>query len=86
MRTMWRGQHAEREMAEAMNAPPNDFDKAYWGEQGIDISRWKGGECARGVRYIETGAPVKSGTAGQVRKMSSGRKHRGMSSDGVKTK
>jgi hypothetical protein len=54
-----------------MNAPPNDFDKAYWGEEGIDISRWKGGECARGVRYIETGAPVKSGTAGQVRKMSS---------------
>jgi len=44
------------------------------------LSKW-GSECARGLRYIETGAPVESGKAGQVRKISSGRKHRGMASD-----
>jgi hypothetical protein len=62
---------------------PGKFDEKYWGPKGIDLSRW-GNECRRGIRYIETGAPVQSGKAGQVRKISSGRKHRGMSSDGVK--
>jgi hypothetical protein len=66
-----------------MNEPINTFDQKYWGEKGIDLCKW-GSECARGLRYIKTGAPVESGKAGQVRKISSGRKHRGMSSDGMK--
>jgi hypothetical protein len=66
-----------------MNEAPGTFDAKYWGPLGIDLSKW-GNECRRGIRYIETGAPVASGKAGQVRKISSGRKHRGMASDGVK--
>lgn len=54
------------------------FDVAYWGPGGVDISRWRGGECARGVAYISRG----DGLEGQhaVRKLSSGRKWRGMAS------
>jgi hypothetical protein len=57
------------------------FDRAYWGPNGPDISRWKGAELRRGMRYIETGAPVASGTKGQVRKISAGRKARGSAAD-----
>lgn len=46
-----------------------------------DISTW-GPECARGIRYADSGAPVASGAKGVVRKISQGRKtHRGMASD-----
>ena len=46
----------------------------------FDISTW-GGECARGVRYADTGVPVRSGTRGVVRKITKGRKHRGSVAD-----
>jgi hypothetical protein len=59
-------------------------DESYWGPEGIDLDRWKMGECSRGARYKDTGAPVASGTKAQVHKISTGRKHRGMASDGVK--
>lgn len=57
-----------------------DFDKAYWGEGGVDLSRW-GRQLARGINYQQTGAPVIAGTPGQVRKISTGRKARGKASD-----
>lgn len=45
-----------------------------------DIGTW-GAECGSGIRYADTGMPVPSGTPGQVRKMSQGRKaHRGLAS------
>jgi hypothetical protein len=56
------------------------WDLSYWGPKGPDISRW-GHECCRGIEYHQTGAPVASGTKGQVRKISTGRKKRHMSSD-----
>ena len=66
-----------------MTDPSQHFDKRYWGEKGIDLSRW-GYECARGIAYKNTGSPVDSGTPGQVRKISTGRKaHRGMASDSL---
>jgi hypothetical protein len=65
-----------------MSHPDEPFDRRYWGEQGIEIGRWGRG-CARGIQYATTGAPVASGTAGVVRKISTGRKHRGMASDTV---
>lgn len=49
------------------------YDQEYWGPGGIDLSRW-GNSCKRGVQYHVTGAPVASGTAGVVRKISTGRK------------
>ena len=59
------------------------YDTDFWGPGGIDMRRF-GPECARGIRYKETGAPVDAGTPGQVRKISSGRKTRGLSSDDYK--
>lgn len=56
------------------------FDRNYWGPGGIDISRW-GWECRRGIAYASHGAPVASGTHGVVRKISTGRKARGMASE-----
>jgi hypothetical protein len=47
-----------------------------------DSSTWGYG-CARGIEYKQTGAPVAAGTKAQVRKISSGRKHRGMASDSL---
>jgi hypothetical protein len=49
------------------------YDQEYWGPGGIDLSRW-GNSCKRGAQYHVTGAPVASGTAGVVRKISTGRK------------
>ena len=45
-----------------------------------DPNTW-GPECGRGIDYAKTGAPVKSGTKAVVRKISTGRKARGMASD-----
>jgi hypothetical protein len=45
-----------------------------------DVSTW-GPECGRGFEHKQMGAPVKAGTKGVVRKISTGRKHRGSSSD-----
>jgi len=39
--------------------------------------------CSRGLDYAVTGAPVASGTPGQVRKISTGRKARAMASEGL---
>jgi hypothetical protein len=50
------------------------FDRAYWGPGGIKISAWDQFHCRRGADYHETGAPVESGRAGTVRKISTGRK------------
>ena len=58
--------------------PP--FDLNFW-PGGVDLSRW-GNECKRGLRYADTGTAVASGTAGVVRKISTGRKERGSASDG----
>ena len=44
-----------------------------------DSSTWGHG-CARGIEYKTVGAPVASGTRGVVRKITAGRKHRGMAS------
>lgn len=55
------------------------WDRHYWGDNGPDISRW-GHECRRGIEYHQTGAPVASGTKGQVRKISTGRKQRHLGS------
>ncbi len=44
-----------------------------------DISTW-GSECARGMPYKDTGVTT-DGAANQRRSISSGRKHRGSSSD-----
>lgn len=49
-----------------------------------DPSTW-GPECARGIRYKDQG-PVADGQKDAVRKISTGRKHRGMSSDYVEAK
>lgn len=50
------------------------------GRNPYDVSTW-GPECARGIRYADTGAPVASGTKAVVRKISTGRKkYRGMAS------
>jgi hypothetical protein len=51
--------------------PPYDLN--FW-PGGVDLSRW-GNECKRGTA-------VASGTAGVVRKISTGRKERGSASDG----
>jgi hypothetical protein len=56
------------------------FDRSYWGDR-IDLSRW-GSECRRGPAYKQVGAPAIDGQAGAVRKISTGRKSRGMASDG----
>jgi hypothetical protein len=61
------------------------WDLSYWGPKGPNISRW-GHECRRGIQYHQTGAPVASGTKGQVRKISTGRKPRHLSSDDLKEK
>jgi hypothetical protein len=50
------------------------------GRDPYDINTW-GPECQRGLRHKETGAPAPAGTKGVVRKISTGRKHRGLSSD-----
>jgi hypothetical protein len=56
--------------------PPRD--EQYWATH--DLKDWKGG-CYQGIPYATTGAPVPAGTKAVVRKISTGRKHRGMSSD-----
>lgn len=65
---------------------PPPFDERFWSQFGIParirIDLW-GAACQRGLQYAVTGAPVASGTAGVVRKISTGRKSRGMASDGV---
>ncbi len=65
--------------------PP--FDEKYWANFGIParvrVDRW-GAELQRGLAYKDLGAPSASGTPGVVRKISSGRKARGMSSEGYK--
>ena len=50
------------------------------GRDPYDLSTW-GPECGRGIRYKDTGAPVRAGTKGVIRKISTGRKHRGLTSD-----
>jgi len=63
---------------------PSRPDKHIDPKTGIWPAKEWGSECGRGIRYKDVGAPVASGTPGQVRKISSGRKsHRGMASDGV---
>ena len=53
-------------------------DAGYWGPGGVDINRWAGKmHLMRGADYHVTGSPVASGTAGVVRKISTGRKSRG---------
>lgn len=47
-----------------------------------NVSTW-GPECARGIRYKDMGM-VTDGQAGAMRKISTGRKARGMASDGVR--
>jgi hypothetical protein len=49
-------------------------DVGYWGPGGIEVSRWDHFHCRRGADYHEVGAPVESGKAGTVRKISTGRK------------
>lgn len=44
-----------------------------------DISTW-GPACGRGIQYKDMG-PVTDGQKGAIRKISTGRKHRGMASD-----
>ena len=57
------------------------YDAQYWGPDGPNpANRW-GHECARGIRYAFTGAPAPAGTKAVERKISTGRKERGMSSD-----
>jgi hypothetical protein len=56
--------------AEFPDAKHNPYDSSTWGHG-----------CARGIAYKDVGAPVASGTKGVVRKITAGRKHRGMSSD-----
>lgn len=58
------------------------YDKSYWGPGGINLSRWGHGEVARGARYKDVG-PTTDGAANQRRSISSGRKARGMASDGL---
>lgn len=65
------------------NSTQRTWDRNYWGENGPDLSRW-GHECARGLDYHRTGAAVASGTPGQVRKISVGRKTCSMASDDLK--
>jgi hypothetical protein len=43
-----------------------------------------GNVCERGAAYKDAGAPAAAGTPGQVRKISDGRKARGMASDHVR--
>jgi hypothetical protein len=58
------------------------YDELYWGQTGIDLSRW-GSECARGIRYKDLGV-VQDGQAGAIRKISTGRKkYRGMASESI---
>ena len=57
------------------------YDELYWGPGGVDISRWSGKvHMMRGADYHYTGAPVASGIAGTVRKISHSRKARGYAS------
>ena|SRR5471032_1417081 len=46
-----------------------------------NVAAW-GSECARGIQYKDMG-PVTDGQKGAVRKISTGRKARGMASDGL---
>lgn len=61
-----------------------DFAARHPGAQRnpYEISTW-GTACGRGAAYKDMG-PVVDGQKGAVRKISSGRKARGMSSDGLK--
>ena len=54
-------------------------DEKFWGPGGVDVSRW-GSACQRGIQYQDHG-PVTDGQRGAIRKISSGRKARGMASD-----
>jgi coproporphyrinogen III oxidase-like Fe-S oxidoreductase len=54
------------------------FDKMYWGDR-IDLNRW-GSECRRGIQYHQISDFEASGP-GAIRKISTGRKARGMASD-----
>src|ERR1035441_8958927 len=76
------GQRAVEEIpgGESGSVTDQPYDLAYWGPGGIDLSRW-GPSCRRGCDDKSTGAPVAAGTAGVVRKISTGRKSRGLSSD-----
>ncbi len=56
--------------------PPRD--EKYWATH--DLKDW-GGTMYRGIAYATSGTPSPAGTKGVVRKISTGRKHRGMSSD-----
>lgn len=58
--------------------PDAPRDETYWKDH--DLTLW-GAACGRGAEYKVTGAPVAAGTKGQVRKISTGRKARGMASD-----
>ena len=60
------------------------YDHEYWGPDGPrPAARW-GVECARGISYRQTGAPVRDGTPGARRQLGGMRKARGMASEGVK--
>lgn len=59
-----------------MGKPNPPRDEAYWATHDMDEWGW-----GRPMPYKTTGAPVASGTKNQVRKISTGRKARGMSSD-----
>lgn len=61
-----------------MSKPDAPRDEAYWANH--DLTLW-GTACCRGAEYKVTGAPVAAGTKDQVRKISAGRKARGMASD-----
>lgn len=65
--------------------PP--FDERYWAQFGIParvrVDLW-GNSCMRGIEYKSLGAPSASGTPGVVRKISTGRKARGMASGDYK--
>jgi hypothetical protein len=78
------GTLAVRESTREQDEP---YDHKYWGENGIDImGRWGKSGLGQGLVYIPVGAPVPDGSKGQVRKFSSGRKARHLSSDEWKPK
>jgi len=58
-----------------------NYDEKFWGPHGPDLSRWEKFHCMRGCDYHVSGVST-VGAKNQVRKISTGRKERGMSSDG----
>jgi hypothetical protein len=78
---------SDQQIGEALGIPADiarqlPYDEAFYGPGGIDSSKWAG-HCMMGAQYKDNG-PSRDGAANQVRKISSGRKHRGMASDGLK--